>query len=135
MLSKEQRTIARLALAIGELQEEVRQLKKRGRAKFEPPSLGQVKAYCLERQNSVDAELFINHYESNGWLVGKVKMKDWKAAVRTWEKSSFNHPPAAEAAIAQANAAIEKRRAARRKQQEQFARENAAAIRPIVRKA
>ena len=47
-------------------------------------------AYCLERKNSVDAERFVNYYASNGWIVGKTKMKDWKAAVRTWERRDAN---------------------------------------------
>ena len=42
--------------------------------------------YCLERNNSIDAENFIDYYNSNGWKVGKNPMKDWKAAIRTWEK-------------------------------------------------
>lgn len=60
------------------------------RKKFIPPTLEEVQAYCVERNNTVDAERFINHYTSNGWLVGKNKMKDWKAAVRTWERSEYN---------------------------------------------
>ena len=56
------------------------------------PSLEDVKTYCLERKNSVDAEKWLSHYEANGWRVGKNPMKDWKAAVRTWEKSEFNKP-------------------------------------------
>ena len=55
--------------------------------KFLPPTLEEVKAYCDERKNSVDAENFIDFYESKGWMVGKNKMKDWKACVRTWERS------------------------------------------------
>jgi len=46
-----------------------------------------VKAYCLERSNTVDPQLWMDHYTANGWKVGKNPMKDWKAAVRTWEKS------------------------------------------------
>lgn len=60
----------------------------RARSRFTPPTLEEVKAYCLERQNNVDAEKFIDYYTSNGWKVGKNSMKDWKAAVRTWEKSN-----------------------------------------------
>lgn len=56
---------------------------------FVKPSLEDVKAYCLERQNSVDAEAFLAFYDSNGWRVGRNPMKDWRAAVRTWEKNSF----------------------------------------------
>ena len=54
---------------------------------FQKPSLEEVKAYCLERNNSVDPEAFISFYDSKGWMIGKNKMKDWKAAVRTWERS------------------------------------------------
>ena len=50
------------------------------------PSLEELKNYCNERNNSIDPEQFINFYESKGWFIGKNKMKDWKAAVRTWEK-------------------------------------------------
>lgn len=54
--------------------------------RFKPPSLDEVKAYCLERKNSVDPQAFVDFYEAKGWMIGKNKMKDWKAAVRTWEK-------------------------------------------------
>ena len=54
--------------------------------KFVPPSLEEVRAYCNERNNNVDAQTFIDFYESKGWLIGKNKMKNWKAAVRTWER-------------------------------------------------
>lgn len=53
---------------------------------FIPPTLDEVIAYCNERNNGIDPESFIDFYESKGWMVGKNKMKDWKAAVRTWEK-------------------------------------------------
>ena len=55
--------------------------------KFVPPTVDDVKEYCLERNNNVDPEAFVSFYESKGWMIGKNKMKDWKAAVRTWEKS------------------------------------------------
>lgn len=51
-----------------------------------PPTLEEVSAYCSERHNNVDPQQFIDFYESKGWYVGKTKMKDWKACVRTWEK-------------------------------------------------
>lgn len=54
---------------------------------FCPPTLDEVEAYCKERNNNVDAERFIDFYSSKGWFVGKNKMKDWKAAVRNWERS------------------------------------------------
>jgi len=56
---------------------------------FTPPSLDEVSAYCQERNNHVDAQRWLDHYEAVGWLVGKKKMVDWKAAVRTWEKSDL----------------------------------------------
>lgn len=55
---------------------------------FIPPTVDEVKTYCLERGNSVDPEQFVDFYTSKGWKVGKDKMKDWKACVRTWEKRS-----------------------------------------------
>lgn len=57
----------------------------RGASRFTPPALEDVKKYCAERKNAVDASRFIDFYESKGWMVGKNKMKDWKACVRTWE--------------------------------------------------
>ena len=59
--------------------------------RFKPPTLEEVKAYCAERKNNVDADRFIDYYTSNGWQVGKNKMKDWKAAVRNWEKSNYSN--------------------------------------------
>ena len=56
--------------------------------KFTPPSLDEVKAYCTERHNHVDAEKWVDFYTSKNWMIGKNKMTDWKAAVRTWEKES-----------------------------------------------
>ena len=58
--------------------------------RFSPPTLQEVSYYCQERKNSVNPEKWISHYQSNGWKVGKNQMKDWKAAVRTWEGNSFN---------------------------------------------
>ena len=56
------------------------------RSKFAPPSIEEVKAYCKERGNGVDAEHWHDFYTSKNWMVGKNKMKDWRAAVRTWER-------------------------------------------------
>lgn len=58
----------------------------RPRKRFVPPSLEDVQGYCRERGNGVDPEKFISYYESVGWKVGRNHMKDWKAAVRTWER-------------------------------------------------
>ena len=59
------------------------------RKRFEKPSISEIKQYCIERNNNVNAEQFYDYYESNGWKVGKNSMKDWKAAVRTWERSEY----------------------------------------------
>lgn len=65
---------------------------KKERSIFIPPSVEEVSAYCLERNNDVNAERFVDFYTSKGWIVGKSKMKDWKAAVRGWEKDSKESP-------------------------------------------
>ena len=54
---------------------------------FIKPTLEEVKQYCEERSNGIDAEYFIDFYESKGWNIGKTKMKDWKATIRTWERN------------------------------------------------
>ena len=67
---------------------------KRKNSRFTPPTLEEVKAYCLERNNNVDAEKFVDYYTANGWVQGKGKpVKDWKACIRTWEKNSFTNKP------------------------------------------
>lgn len=55
-------------------------------SRFSPPSLEEVAAYCQERKNGVSAERFVDFYSSKGWRVGNQPMKDWQAAVRTWEQ-------------------------------------------------
>ena len=55
-------------------------------SRFAPPTTEEVKAYCEERGNKVDPQKFVDFYTMKGWMVGKNKMKDWKAAVRTWER-------------------------------------------------
>ena len=59
------------------------------RKRFEKPTISDIEQYCIERNNNVNAEHFFDYYESNGWKVGKNSMKDWKAAVRTWERSEY----------------------------------------------
>ena len=54
--------------------------------RFIPPTVDEVRAYCEERNNDIDAEGFVAFYESKGWMIGKNKMKSWKSAVITWEK-------------------------------------------------
>lgn len=57
------------------------------RKKFTKPTVEEVRLYCMERRNSIDPQSFVDFYESKGWLIGKAPMKDWKAAVRTWERT------------------------------------------------
>ena len=63
-------------------------------SRFIKPSVEEIREYCTERNNQVDPQRFYDYYESNGWKVGKNPMKDWKAAVRTWERSSYQTPKA-----------------------------------------
>ena len=58
-------------------------------SQFIPPNVIEVRAYCNERKNHVDPQRFVDFYTSKGWMVGKTKMKDWRAAVRTWEKDDM----------------------------------------------
>ncbi len=55
------------------------------RKPFRKPTVADVRSYCLERRNGIDAGAFVDFYESKGWRIGKSPMKDWKAAMRTWE--------------------------------------------------
>ena len=66
--------------------ESIEEAVKPPRTRFVPPTVEEVSAYCTERKNNVDPERFVDYYASKGWLVGKAKMKDWKAAVRNWER-------------------------------------------------
>lgn len=61
--------------------------------RFHAPTREEVAAYCLERGNKVDPERWFDYYSSNGWRVGKNPMKDWKAAVRTWERQDGQNTP------------------------------------------
>jgi hypothetical protein len=56
---------------------------------FIKPKKIEIKIYCIERNNNVDFESFFDFYESKDWKIGKNKMKDWKAAVRTWERRAY----------------------------------------------
>jgi hypothetical protein len=72
-----------------ERREEKRKEKvKKESSRFTPPTVEQVKEYCTARGNGVDPENFVDHYDTNGWMRGKTKIKDWKACVRTWEKNN-----------------------------------------------
>jgi len=65
--------------------------RKKPRPRFQKPTLEEVTAYCRERAKGVNPEAWLDHYEANGWKVGKNSMKDWKAAVRTWERNGFSN--------------------------------------------
>lgn len=67
-------------------------LYKRGSSRFQKPSVEEIREYCISRGNQVDPEQFFNFYESKGWVVGKSPMKDWRAAVHTWEKREKEIP-------------------------------------------
>ena len=56
------------------------------KVRFKKPTIDEVKNYCVLRKNNIDAEAFVDFYESKNWFVGKNKMKDWKACIRTWER-------------------------------------------------
>ncbi len=81
--------IDNLNAKINTLELRVKSLENKSK-KWTPPTLEEVSSYCKERNKGVDPDQWYNHYLSNGWLVGKVKMKSWEAAVRTWEKLDFN---------------------------------------------
>lgn len=66
---------------------------KCNRSCFIPPTPEEVNAYCKKRNNGIDGTEFVDFYTSKGWMVGKNKMKDWQAAVRTWERSSNRTAP------------------------------------------
>ena len=61
-------------------------LDKNNKGRFSPPTIEEVKAYCVERNNGVDPQAFVDFYTAKGWKVGKDPMKDWQASVRTWER-------------------------------------------------
>ena len=62
------------------------------KVRFKKPTLDEVKNYCILRKNNIDAEAFIDFYESKNWQIGKNKMKCWKACVRTWERRETKKP-------------------------------------------
>ena len=66
---------------------------------LQPPSLEEVASYCRERGNHVDPHYFHSYYESNGWRVGRNPMRDWKAAVRSWESNGLGDRTAQEPTV------------------------------------
>ena len=76
----------RIELGKDRLELEESDADKPPRTRFTPPSVQDVRDYCIEKGYHIDAERFCDYYISNGWMVGRNKMKDWRAAVRTWAK-------------------------------------------------
>lgn len=68
---------------------------KESKKKFVRPTLEQVADYCKERNNKIDAQHFLDFYDSNGWVqgAGKKPIKDWKACIRLWEQRNKDGPP------------------------------------------
>ena len=64
--------------------------------RFVPPTVDEVRQYCEERRNGIDAQQFIDHYAASGWMRGKTPIKDWRACVRTWEQRRANEVPPAQ---------------------------------------
>ena|SRR3990167_4687857 len=62
--------------------------KTKEKTKEDIPTVEQVKQYCLERKNNVDPQKWHDFYSAKGWMIGKNKMKDWRAAVRNWEQKT-----------------------------------------------
>lgn len=63
-----------------------REKRERKRSSFSIPTEEEVRAYCEERGNNIDAGTFIDFYKAKDWKIGKDRMTDWKAAIRTWER-------------------------------------------------
>lgn len=72
--------ISEFSFSAGEKKEKIKE------EEFVPPTVEMVEEYCKERGNVIDPEMFVAYYDSIGWVRGKYPMKDWKAAVRSWEK-------------------------------------------------
>ena len=70
----------------------INSLSLKGSSRFQKPTIEEIRQYCLEKGYNVDAEQFFNFYESKGWLVGKSPMKNWRAAVSTWNKREKEIP-------------------------------------------
>ncbi len=82
-------SVAPTAIEVEEEVEEEKNKNKHTRRVFKIPELKEVTEYCLERKNNIDPQAWLDHYTSNGWMVGKVAMRDWKAAIRTWERRNY----------------------------------------------
>ena len=75
-----------------EKEKEIEKDKDIKRGHFVPPTPTEVRKYCDESGHHIDADAFVDFYASKNWMVGKNKMKDWKAAVRNWERKDKERP-------------------------------------------
>ena len=78
---------------------EENRIKQKRSTRFKPPTVEEVAEYCRSRKNGIDAEEFIDHYEANGWMRGKQRVKSWQACVRTWEKKRKSNGATGEFAL------------------------------------
>ena len=90
---------------------------------FKKPSVNDVELYCIERDNKIDAISFVNFYESKGWMVGKNKMKDWRACVRTWEMRAKNKKTYAPKTMSKIHQHLQKNLNVKEKLKKQFENE------------
>lgn len=90
---KAKRSAAGKASAESRAKAKAQRLEEEGKksVRFVKPTRDEVAQYCKERANNVNPEKWYDYYESQGWKVGKNPMKDWKAAVRTWEKNNYGN--------------------------------------------
>ena len=71
------------------LEEDKKEEKNNSKTKrFKKPSVEEIETYCNERNNNINPNAFYDYYESKDWMIGKNRMKDWKAAIRTWERNT-----------------------------------------------
>ncbi|WP_430611546.1 hypothetical protein [Flavobacterium sp. JP2137] len=91
LLQKENKNFTEVDSAELETSQKKEKSSAKKETKFSIPNFEEVSQYCLERNNGIDARHFIDFYESKNWMIGKNKMKDWKASVRTWERNSNNN--------------------------------------------
>ena len=85
--------LAALTERVDNLEDYLRKKYETKGGRFIKPTLAEIKKYCQERKNKVDAEAFYDFYEAKNWMIGKNKMKNFKAAIRTWEKRENNEKP------------------------------------------
>lgn len=93
LLFKKRSPELELELELDKEKDNIRGPDKPARPPFRKPTIEEVTEYCRERKNTISPEGFIDHYKSQGWKVGKNAMKDWRAAIRTWERNDLASKP------------------------------------------